>query len=208
MTGDRSVTCGKLCTEGRQIFGTIIQNFITQVTQQLGFVQPCYKIACYIQEDCNPIFTTVQPSNQQLYFKYTTSICYSHILSNYNNTETLNCVFMMNISTSSRYDEKKLQKQCLKYSETRGTEDSVVWVMKNSCYKLTPNFSDFSSLAKSTMLCQYDTSHFHFVQSIKLQLTTDWRVTISYLQGIVRFLLIRNSPDPANVTKEFSVLCI
>jgi len=60
---------------------------------------------------------------------------------------------MMNISTSSLYEEKKLQKQRLKYSETRRTEDSVVWVMNNSCYNLTPSSSDFSSLAKSTMLC-------------------------------------------------------
>jgi len=59
----------------------------------------------------------------------------------------------MNIPTSSLYKEKKLQKQHLKYSETKGTEDSVVWVMNNSCYNLTPSSSDFSSLAQSTTLC-------------------------------------------------------
>jgi hypothetical protein len=59
----------------------------------------------------------------------------------------------MNVFTSSVYEEKKLQKQHLKYSETRGTEDNVMWVMNMSCYNLTPSSSDFTSLAKSTMLC-------------------------------------------------------
>jgi hypothetical protein len=47
-----------------------------------------------------------------------------------------------------------------------------------------------------------------FILSIKLQLATGRRVMISLLQGIVSFLLIRNSPDPANVTKDLSIFCI
>jgi hypothetical protein len=60
---------------------------------------------------------------------------------------------MMNISTSSLYEGRKLQKQRLKCSETGSTEDSVVRVMNNGCCILTPGSSDYSSLAKSTMLC-------------------------------------------------------
>ena len=55
-------------------------------------------------------------------------------------------VFMINIYTSSFYEGKKLQKQRLKFSETRGTEESILWVMNNSSCNLSPNSSDFSSL--------------------------------------------------------------
>ena len=114
---------------------------------------------------------------------------------------------MINIYTSSFYEGKKLQKQRLKFSETRGTEESVLWVMNNSSCNLSPNSSDFSSL-QNQPCCASMPHHTSFCLVYKS--ATGYRLESQDFipTGNSEFSVNSKQPWHSQCTKELSLLCI